>query len=170
MKKLILALSILPSLTMAEDLNTDVKVGVEAYIIGNLALSKYLLENSLTAFRKDDKRSEFNRSRVLNTLNEQAAIDHLFPIYFELREFDKLEGHLKRYGSNKRSSAIAEYRSVRRGDLWTCRTLDYQEKFIKASECWDKAGYEYERNISTRAATVKRVFGGAKKVPAQFQP
>ena len=148
MKKLILALSILPSLTMAEDLNTDVKVGVEAYIIGNLALSKYLLENSLTAFRKDDKRSEFNRSRVLNTL----------------------EGHLKRYGSNKRSSAIAEYRSVRRGDLWTCRTLDYQEKFIKASECWDKAGYEYERNISTRAATVKRVFGGAKKVPAQFQP
>lgn len=148
----------------AEDLNTDVKVGVEAYILGELELSKYLLTNALTQYNKDNKKSEFNRSRVLNRANEQAAIEHLFPVFFELRDFEALANHLKKYGTNKKSSTIAHYKNVRRGDLWTCRTLDFQQQFIKASECWDKAGYEYERNVSMRAGAAKRIFSGRERI------
>ena len=161
---LILATASISSISYAEDMNLDVKVGVEAYVIGNLDMSRYLLENALAEFNQDNKRSEFTRSRVLTKSNEQAAIEHLFPIYFELRDFESLKKHVKTHGTIRKSSDIAKYRNVRRGDLWTCRTLDFDERFIEASECWDKAGYEYERNISTRAATVKRVFEGQSTI------
>ena len=69
MKKLALACSIfLSSLASAEKLDVDVKVGIESYLIGNLELSRYLLENALATFKKADRRSEFNRSSVLTEL------------------------------------------------------------------------------------------------------
>lgn len=157
-------IGLLAASSHAEDMNLDVKVGVEAYVIGNLDMSRYLLENALDEFNKDNLKSEFTRSRVLTKSNEQAAIEHLFPIYFELRDFEALKLHVSRHGTARSSSDIANYRNVRRGDLWTCRTLDFDERFIEASECWDKAGYEFERNISTRAATVKRVFKDRAKI------
>jgi len=161
---LLVTLVSISALTHSEDMNLDVKVGIEAYVIGNLDLSRYLLENALSEFNRDNKRSEFTRSRVLTKSNEQAAIEHLFPIYFEMRDFQTLKKHVRAHGTAQKSSDIAQYRNVRRGDLWTCRTLDFDERFIEASECWDKAGYEYERNISTRAATVKRVFKGQSTI------
>jgi len=160
MKKLLLIPLLLSSqLSLAGGkLDLDVSVGVEAYLIGQLDMAKALLENALEEFNSRNDRSEFSRPNTLSEVSEQAAIEHLFPIYFELRMFEQLKGHVKRYGVKGKSSNIAHYKNVRDGQLWTCRTLDFNKQFIKASECWDSAGYEEERNISIRAGAVKRIF------------
>jgi len=164
MKNTLIILILLPMMSVAANLNQEVKSGAELYIAGKLDLSRYLLEHALEKYEKDNKRSELSRSHVLTKRNYQSAIEHLFPLYFELRDFMSLRRHVKKYGSMESSSDIGEYGSVKRGDLWTCRTLDFQEYFIRASECWNKAGRMKERNTSIRASEVVSAFGGARKI------
>ncbi len=163
---MLLTLILLPSIAFGANLNQEVKSGAELYIAGKLDLSRYLLEHALELYEKDNKRSELSTSRVLSKRNYQSAIEHLFPLYFELRDFMSLRRHVKKYGSIESSSKIGEYVSVRRGDLWSCRTLDFQELFIRAAECWNKAGQMKERNTSIRAGEVVSAFGGAIKIKA----